>query len=521
MNKKHTLKESEVKAYTQPMYNALIKFKKPEYARSELGITKPIWDEVIERTKMPEDIGDVSASLNQIASDIQTEINVLTEKAIPDGLVAKLEKCYECVRKDDQIGGIIDVHINFGFEGFHVKSDDTKEDEKLKEFNTKFDMDSIVLRMWGSAARSDHIFLTWGGKGNSVQYVSLLDPRIHLAKPLDVVDTKTGKPKFEVYRKVQKTLSEVDRLTGTKPKMGRPAKAQYEKIKASENVLLRTVDGGTDRMVEPSMVRIFPDYELRRLIRDGDFTIFFHIKHMIHQIQVGAKETEGGKAFWQQNKIPTNEQLLQILAKYKDSDKTMIEVTNAMQTHSFIAPDTKYFDEKKYAPVVKRIRDWGNVQGLYSDSTKYSSGYLQMKSLKAKIRRWRKIVTRMLQEFYLLTLKIENISIIWDEHNMLEPAQVLERLNAASERGLSNATYLSQLDFHPVAELLLKEEELKHPEKYFVPFEAKQGITLAWLKSKGVVFVEENKKDPGEGDPGVEPDPDKIDEPRPPDTTSE
>lgn len=509
---KHILKESEVKAYTQPMYDALIRFKKPAYARKEIGISKAHWDEVIVRTKMPEDIGEVHASLNQIATNLQTEINLLTERAVPDGIVEKIEKCYECVRKDDAIGGIIDVHTNFGFEGFHTKVTEKKSNEKLSEFNTKFDMDSIVLRMWESASRCDHIFLTWGGKGKSVQYVSLLDPRIHLAKPLDVVDTKTGKPKFDVYRKVVQGASEIDRLTGTKAKMGRPKKGAYDKIKSSENVLLRTLNGGTDRMVEPSMVRIFPDYELRRLIRDGDFTIFFHIKHMIHQIQVGAKETETGQAFWQKNQVPTADQLNEILNKYKNSDKTMIEVTNAMQTHNFIAPDPKFFDGAKYSPVVQRIRDWGNVQGLFGDGTKYSSGYLQMKSLKAKLRRWRRIMTRMLQEFYRLALDIEHVSIMWDEHNMLEPAQVLERMNGASERGLSNQTYLEQLDFHPEAELLLKEEENKNPEKYFPPFEAKQGITLAWLKKQGLVLVEAPKEDPGEGDPGAKKDIDKIEE---------
>jgi len=514
---KHTLKPSEVKVIGQQIYNALIEWKEPKFAREMTEITQPIWDEVIERTQMPEDIGKRYKMLSTIASDIQKQINVLTKEATPTGIVKKIEKCYECYKDDDAIGGIIDVHIDFGFEGFHVKAAKAADDKKIKEFNKQHDMDSVVLKMWGSMTKSSHILLSWSGKGKGADYVTIFDPRIHLIKPTDKIDTKTKKPGFDVYRKVAGgEISEVDRLTGTKPKMGRPAKAEYEKIGAKENVLVRTFDGGTDRMIEPIMVRIFPDYELRRLIRDGDFTIFFHIKHMIHQIQVGASETEGAsKAFWQKNLIPTETQLLDILNKYKNSDKTMVEVTNAMQKHNFIAPDPKYLDDIKYKSVLARIRDWGSVQGLFSDSTKYASGYLQVKTLKAKIRRMRKIITRLLQEFYRLTLNVEEVSINWDEHNMLEPKEVLERLKAASERGLSNHTFMEQLDFHPDSELKIKKKENAKPELYFPPFEAKQGITLAWLRLMGLVDV--NTPADSEGDPGKPPNNDEKTEVKSPD----
>lgn len=498
---KHNLKESEVKAYTQPMYDALLKYKKPEYARSELGIELEVWDEVIERTQMPEDIGTRQAALVEIAADIQRGINLLTDRSVPKSIVDKIIKCYNIFRDDDAIGGIIDTHINFGYEGFSVRSSDEKKNKKINDFNKKFDMDSIVLRLWGVATKTDQMILSWKkGAGGAVKYVTVFDLKLHLVKPLNTVDSK-GKPQYEVYRKPKLAkLNEIDRLTRTKPKkMGRPPNAKYEKIPDSEKTLVRTVDGMTDRMVEPSMMRIFPDYELRRLIRDGDFTIFFHIKHMIHQIQVGFDESDpNSKAFWQKNLIPTEEQLQAILTKYKQSDKTMLEVSNAMQKHNFVAPDPKYLDDIKYKAVIKRIREWGSVQGLYSESTKYASGYLQIKLLRAKIRRWRKIMTRMLEEFYRETLGIDDVSIMWDEHNMLEPAQVLARLKAASEHGLSNGTFLDLLDFHSEGELELKKIENQHPEYYFMPFEAKQGITLAWLKQKGIIIDETVTNNPDE-----------------------
>lgn len=494
---------------------ALTTYKKPEYAAQDLGMPIDALQSRMKYYGIPEDF-DFEAATAAIRETIQS-FDIITnfiKSAIPSTQKKKFQYAENYSKENDLVSAICKTKTDFGMSGFHVQSPDAKVQDFCDNINRVFDIDSIVQQLWEILPhQSNGIFYFKKEKCKELESVQIFEPKLMEILPLYTV--KDGKPQKtsilhlpddfkQLYRKQNRTeyknLKSIKEALTKIPREylaalnGHGVGAGKDGVELLENdghyIELINYKGKKDRLLDPEMVAIFPDIRLRELIKDGDFSIFHHIKHMIHQIKVGSSQVPGQNVLLNAlaSQRLTEAQAVKIKGKYATIEKVLLEVTDDTVEHVFTAPDPKYLNVDKYLAVEQRILRYGGIALiLISGESKasYAGGYIYMKSLVAEINKWRKIIERLLQNFYTtiapgvgrnsLKSKMQNKDTMprvkWNNQWNKEPAQLFNEIKfMITEGGLDWKTAHEQLGYsHSVILDRKKREWTEEDRKYMWP----------------------------------------------------
>lgn len=498
------------------VWKALGEFKKVEYAAEQLGVGFRDLKTFMRRNGLREaDAVDLYAqAYASLSKALYDNASKFMEASIPKDQLEKFKAAEKYADTDDLVGDLVLMSSDISIKGIKVRLAGTQTREnRIKRFSNNYDMLGTSAQMFESAFRYSNIVMLTKRVGQLVLYIKVLEPgRVTIIRNGGVVN---GVPQKKVlYELPEYILSAVrnGNFRGLDPKWIAAAKGQGGarrgvvelKEEDGEYVSIMNRRGVRDALVDPEMSRAFPQIALRKVKWDGEFSVDFHIKNLLHQVIVDKAKSKSTpfKTIVQQ---ATQKELDGVLAKYKgDESRAMIEVTTPEIDHKFHGPEpSKFAPVNRFDNVDKVIeRNFGFSRILTSgEGGSYSGGYIFTKQLIARIERWRKVVAEFWEELYKsIVPRDEGITVAFDPNVLKEAAQVLKEQTFALNNGIASAiTIGEEMGYADEFEVMRKRKTWAHPEDYTPVFETSQGITGS---ERG---VDDTGSAPGEpGSPGTD-----------------
>jgi len=519
--------------------NALMDFKKPEFAAKELGVSEKRLTALMTDFNIPSNIAEKFNSeiaiVQQTLENFDT-INNLIKSAVPNTLREKFIDAEKYAETDDLIQAIVKTKADFMQSGFRVVSPDTDVEDFCNSVNRDYNIDALVQKATNQAAIQSNLPFYYKKEGEKILSIDILDPKWLEITPLFY--WKDKEPQKLVIQRMSDEFKALYRAVRSgQYKNIETTKAMYDNIPPEIHAALNmhglgasrdgielnpengdfveiiNYKGWRDRLVQPEMTAIFKDIRLRQMIIDGDYSIFYHIKYLIHNISVGSPQQQvQGYPFIKQlleaRFTPAKAQ--ELLAKYKSVEKILVEVTSDNIKHSFIHPDPEIFDYRKYFAVNERILRNGGISIILIEGTgnTYSGGYIYLKSLVAEIQKWQRALKRTLEKFYLDVAPKEGRGALYkkilasrtrprvefDINFNKEPKQLLDEVKSLfAMGGIDWKTIHEMMGMsHEVIVARRKEEweAVKNGQQYLYPiFEPSQsllvsGVNLPYQKPK-------------------------------------
>jgi len=494
------------------VFEALGKYKKASYAAGELGVGVRDLKRFMRRNgiKEKESVDLWGTAVASLSTAIYDNASKFMDGAVPKSQKGKLEMASKYRATDDLVGDLVLMSTDISVKGIKVRLAGTKtRQNRIKRFEKNYDMSGLSSQMFESAYTSSSIVALVKRHGQTVKYVKILEPeRCTVVRNGGVVN---GQPvKGVLYELPQYVLEAVRKkqLTGLDPRWIAAAKSRVDGQKKGfiqlsedngEYVHILNRKGIRDALVDPEMSRSFPQIELRKIKWDGEFSVDFHIKNLIHQIIIDKSKAKSNpfKSIVQQ---ATQKQLDKIRDIYKgDQSKALLEVTTPEVDHKFHAPEPdKITPPNRFDNVDKVIeRNFGFAKVLITgEGGTYSGGYILTKQLIARVERWREVVASFWEELYSSIIPSdEGISVSFDPNVLKEAAQVLKEIEFLGKNGhLSPQTITEIFGYSNEFEVMRKREARENIDDYTPVFEPSQGIVAA---ERGVDTVASEPGEPG------------------------
>ena len=375
------------------------------FSRSEMKQAKALYNITDSNIK-------AAKSLVASIADGMGTVNYFTNSTQDIGAVKEnIVTANEYTHKDDIVGGMVSELRDIILSGFAITSG-PEEEEQLSDLKL-FDIPGIIRKVVKYGVSTDNFVLYGKVKGKRLIALTAMNPEDVTIKSLNKVD-KDGIPETEV------TIKDTD------PK----GRIVNRKLTSSEFVQAWSIDGDRDRLINPTMFSVFPDIELRRLIKDGDQTIFFFIKHLIHQIKVGAKEQGSNFPRFRSGTKLDKAKADEIIAAIKKESKAMIEVTTADWEHKFVHPPVELFNNTKYKQPELNISNWSRIAKVLQsgEDANYSAGYIYLKGLGAKISTFRERLKALIEFIYSYYLGFETVKVTFNQLILKENSQILKEI---------------------------------------------------------------------------------------------
>lgn len=467
------------------VYDTLQKYKEPKYAADSLGWTIAKLRKTAKAYGIPMNIGMMQSDDVAVASAFDNKITTFISEIVPKELPEKIKEIKAKAATDDLLNYIVRTAVDFTISGFHVQARNDKAADKIKKFNTQYDMDAVVKKMVYDLVETDTLALGWNNRFPNIDYVSALDPNTHRYIPKGT--SIRGVPQFVAYRlkdksAIKKMLDEI-KVAVRKTKIWKSIDFEEKKwVKVNlekEPIIIRTIKGHRDRVMTPSAVSILQWLALRKQLSDSYQVVAYYTKKMVQHIKKGDPEYGKNAISLLQDKSSkpaTQTECDAILAKWQEKDDAVTMVTGPHYTISFIAPDQKYLEGKALTVPEKVIIRWAGLIAVASEEgNTYAGGSIELKPLKASVVGRRATVTRVLEEFYRRALD-EDVDIMWNNLVLMETAQVIELMQAFMLNGGSYKTWMETFGFHYDYELRIHKEEAGNHKDHWPLFEKSQGL---------------------------------------------
>jgi len=469
-----------------------------------------------------ENIGNIAINQLEIGSEglnLETSLRALRNRAMPKGVRDKFKKAKDLSSKDDLISVLIDTQLEFCADGFHIYTPNLKARKHYEWLQDDYNLDGIVVQMFESLCIYSNIVLHWKMKPTGdLDYVIVLDPRDIQVQPF--FNNKSlvwlSVPQFIKELLNDSTSGVKSFLNGIPQKYKDAVKGTSKSFSKSNMVLLSEADneywlianigGFIDRLIDPKMEAIFDAVENRNMLIDGDFSVAFFIKNIIMHVTTGESITNGPKAGSTQN-FAKESHLTKLKKEFQLTGNAMSLFTDHTTKINFIIPDTKVFDPSKFTAPEQRILRWGGIGEIILTGTggNFAAGFINMKSLFAKVKRYRAIVKLILKRFFSHPTIIGNfakkhVPDIFFDDELLKEAKVslAEQQFLVDRGGISLQTVMRKSGYNPDVEEINKQEELDKLDLYLPKISSLTPISLNYGANSP-------KKEPGQpGRPGNE-----------------
>ena len=343
-----------------------------------------------------------------------------------------IQKALDYAEGDDTVGGMVDQLRDLTLAGLSISAS-PDEIEDVNEFTDTFDVKGVIRDMLFKGIATDTMLLYGKTQGKKIVALSAIDPTAVKITPLNTF--KDGIPQKQVEITEREKSGKI--VTRT--------------LAGSEFLESWSMKGTRDRQVSPSMARVFDSVELRRLIKDGDATIFLFIQRLIHQIKVGAKDTGSALSRVRGSASQlTPAKAKEIITKLETANKAMVEVTPPDWEHVFVHPPKELWESTKYDAPEMRIAQWSRIAPIIAsgNGANYSGGYIYLKGLGGKISAYRERVAAMLQYVYRIYGGYETVKIGFNQLILKEHAQILKEVEFLKKHyGMSPRLAFSSLGY--------------------------------------------------------------------------
>jgi len=491
-----------------------------EYAAKELGVREGKLRSFMKKNAIPEDLQEQAKSATgALVESLGDDINQFLANSIPDTQRERFALASKYAAEDDLVGDLVDKSVELAVFGMGIRAvgKETKREKAEKEA-TRVAMYQTTLAMFEHAFKYDNVVILEHQKLGYVMPIPLENLLV-----LPTYGYSDGQPLKKVYMKLSDDFVKAFRRGRIDSKSVPPhwvaAMRKGTKIDGQtrknwvelredkgEHVTILNPSGKRDRLVNARMRRIFPHIALRRVKIEGEFSIDYHIKHLIHQIvydkgKTGANSKNPLANLGPQTLRVTPEELTSVIEKYREMAKTLTEATGPEISHEFHGPEfLKYSPPQRYQKIEEMIERHFGFSRVFTvgDGGNYSSAYVFTKGLIARIERWRELIG-MFWEDYLFRKTKADASIGFSRSVLKEAKQALDEIKYGRDNGLiSPQTATEELGWDVEFENQRKEEAMSDPLKYLPVFESSQGITAA-----KVWGIEKNGSPDGDGDPGA------------------
>ena len=453
------------------MVGAMLDTYDQNLAAKELGMFNWQWNYRARRVSLASEkiiAGRLGLQLDQGVGPVYTALNQLIKMTVPIKQEERFAKALNYAETDDKISGIVETKVDFGLSGFRVASKDAAAEKKIRIWNRKNRIYKLLLEMWTVFAAADNVVVMMHTGTKDLTVLPL--PNLKII-PTHITDGK-GRKQFRTFLKIPKEMKDyIVKILRTSKQDARKGalKGMPEKwIKAAQHPGFRPAndpicpsggyvelkDGGSaedkekifilnrkgieDRLIDPTMMTVFPSIAVRQLLQDGEFSIAYINKYFIHQIKVGPKAE--GKTLQQILRAGTisKDQRDEVKDRYRTKvDKAFFEVTDQMLEHIFHFPGSDIDFGPRYATPDERIDWWARIsrQIVVGEKGSFSGGLIYLKGYSRQITRFRELVAIFLQDLYAEILNDLDAEVEWDEHFMKEPRQKLREVELMIKRG--------------------------------------------------------------------------------------
>lgn len=205
------------------------------------------------------------------------------------------------------------------------------------------------------------------------------------------------------------------------------------------NWLIRTNGPPLEGLRCPTMYTIFLYLEMRRCLRDGDFSTAYMMKHFIQHVTLG-ESIDSGPMAGSQNNWPTQPEIEAMHGIMKEAVKCARLITNHTVKVSYVFPPEDMFKTGKYAKAEDAIMHWLGmpVVLLKGEGGTNSSGYIGVRRTVSDIADCREEINQIFQLFFdhpsvreamAQTLpESYHINALFNENVLKEPAQLLKEI---------------------------------------------------------------------------------------------
>lgn len=165
--------------------------------------------------------------------------------------------------------------------------------------------------------------------------------------------------------------------------------------------IVETKERAHEGLADPSMQCIFPFLEERTMLKHGEYSAAYMMKHFILHITMG-ESIDSGPLAGERLNWATPEETKKMHEVVTRTAKTMRLVTNHTVKFNFIFPPNEIWDGTKYKTPEEAIARWaGVVKVLYSgDGATGSSGHIGVKQMIADMLYARDRVRHIFSEFF-------------------------------------------------------------------------------------------------------------------------
>lgn len=405
--------------------------------------------------------------------------------------------------EDDLIGSIIDTKVEFYSSGFGIQVNPKSGIDKAmlrervnQEIIQKFEINKVVEELIDDFCSCDNAILVWAVNQETKEllYVTSLDPS--RAEYINAMGVEMLKVVIsdDVKAMINAALNDKMKLS----KLEKSMKKYVDAVRKGESTvtlsnkdgeywIVKTESRRFTGLARPSMVRIFLDIVLRKMLVQGDWTLAYQVKRIIEIIQMGESITNGPhagtKRLYQTDK--------EVAALKRIFNNNTSQALRLFVNHTFkmsnYAPDAQLFTEEKFKKVEQRILRWGGVIDtiMTGEGEGYSQGYIGARRFVAQGLTVRRSIGEMIEKFILHPsvapqLKIpagSTATITWDEQNLKDYKQILDEVTALFDRGAMDIeTLLERMGYNYNLVKTRKKADWKAKDTWVPTYEPRQGL---------------------------------------------
>ena len=226
-----------------------------------------------------------------------------------------------------------------------------------------------------------------------------------------------------------------------------------------DNWLVYTTERRHHGLATPRMKKIFIDLMFRSMLKEGDFSASYMMKHLILHVTAGESidqgQLAGQRTNWASLSDITN--LHKIMSKTSKSSRM---VTGHTVKFNFIFPPGEIFSGQKYEKHEDIIHDFFGVSKMITSGNggKYAGGYMSVKRLQAELTSVREALSWIVTEFFddvsissiIKCPKSHIVNSVFDGNALKETNALLNELKLLNDNGaIDQPTMLAELGRNP------------------------------------------------------------------------
>lgn len=396
----------------------------------------------------------------------------------PDSLREMFVKARSLLKYNDFFGAVHRVKLCYFADGFRYE-DEGRKLRKWRETVAKLGLsiDRLNMDVWSEFLMCDSAIVFWRTPQNGVATPVVLDCEI--CEYSDALGSESLKVKPARCKLTAEQRAALGKRWADALEKGGVIEIDRS---AGENFRVLTWSKLGSGLGWPRLGQILDKLGARELLEIADWGAAWESGDLYRQIKKGHAITQGEHAGESRHFI-TKKQSDKIKSDTKGKRGPRTLVSNFDVDVSWKYLDPRFFDEKKYAAVMAKLRVWAGAPALIYESGQAAPNLMSAFGVEGRVTR--RLVGPFIASivndptFYGSEKPPEPVRVGYNEQSFMDTKMMLEWVRAGASNGLiSPQTARSALGVDNEVEGDRLEEAAQKPARYRPVFEAKQGMLV-------------------------------------------